>query len=327
MSRGGSQQATLAALAANIGIAVTKFVAFLFTGSSSMLAEGIHSVADSGNQGLLLFGRSRSKRGPTPAHPFGYGRERYFYAFLVSVVLFFGGGLFALYEGYEKISHPHPLESWPWAVGVLLGAIVMEGLSLRTAVRNANELRKDRSWTRYIRDAKAPELPVVLLEDAAALIGLVFALVGVTLALLTGNTMWDGLGSVAIGVLLIVVAVTLARETKSMIIGEAASPETQRSIEDVLRGDDVIAGYTQLRTLHLGPEDLLVAARVTIADHREAEAVAEALGKTEQRIRDRVPIASVVYLQPAPHDAAATSARDDGRDDSGDDSGDDGSLR
>ncbi|MEW9550474.1 cation diffusion facilitator family transporter [Nonomuraea sp. NPDC050783] len=308
MSRGGSQEATLAALAANIGIAVTKFVAFFFTGSSSMLAEGIHSVADSGNQGLLLFGRSRSERRPTPAHPFGYGRERYFYAFLVSVVLFFGGGLFALYEGYEKITHPHPLESWPWAVGVLLGAIVMEGLSLRTAVRNANKLRKDRSWTRYIRDAKAPELPVVLLEDAAALTGLAFALVGVTLALLTGNTVWDGLGSVAIGVLLIIVAVTLARETKSMIIGEAAAPEIQRSIEDVLRNDDVIAGFTQLRTMHLGPEDLLVAVRVTIADHREAEAVAEALGKTEQRIRDRVPIASAVYLQPAPHEAGHPDA-------------------
>ncbi|MEU6730830.1 cation diffusion facilitator family transporter [Nonomuraea wenchangensis] len=302
MSRGGSQQATLAALAANIGIAVMKFVAFLFTGSSSMLAEGIHSVADSGNQGLLLLGRSRSKRGPTPAHPFGYGRERYFYAFLVSVVLFFGGGLFALYEGYEKISHPHPLESWPWAVGVLLGAIVMEGLSLRTAVRNANQLRKNRSWTRYIRDAKAPELPVVLLEDAAALTGLAFALIGVSLALITGNTVYDGVGSVAIGVLLIIVAVTLARETKSMIIGEAASPEIQRSIEDVLRDDDVIAGYTQLRTLHLGPEDLLVAARVTVAGHRESDAVAEALGETERRIRDRVPIASVVYLSPAPAD-------------------------
>ncbi|MEU4514890.1 cation diffusion facilitator family transporter [Nonomuraea wenchangensis] len=300
MSRGGSHQATLAALAANIGIAVMKFVAFLFTGSSSMLAEGIHSVADSGNQGLLLLGRSRSQRLPTPAHPFGYGRERYFYAFLVSVVLFFGGGLFALYEGYEKISHPHPLESWPWAVGVLLGAIVMEGLSLRTAVRNANRLRRNRSWTRYIRDAKAPELPVVLLEDAAALIGLAFALIGVTLALVTGNTVYDGVGSVAIGVLLIIVAVTLARETKSMIIGEAASPEIQRSIEDVLRDDDAIAAYTQLRTLHLGPEDLLVAARVTVAGHRESDAVAEALGETERRIRERVPIASVVYLSPAP---------------------------
>ncbi|GAA2209565.1 cation diffusion facilitator family transporter [Nonomuraea monospora] len=291
----GSQEATLAALAANVGIAVTKFVAYVFTGSSSMLAESIHSVADSGNQGLLLFGRTRAAREPTPDHPFGFGRERYFYAFLVSVVLFFGGGLFALYEGYEKVVHPHPLESWPWAVGVLVAAIVMEGLSLRTAVRNAGRLRRGRSWARYIREAKAPELPVVLLEDTAALAGLAFALVGVTLALLTGNPLFDGLGSIAIGLLLIIVAVTLARETKSMIIGESAAPEIQQAIEDVLRDDAAVSGFTQLRTLHLGPEELLVAARVTVAGNGQ---VAEALRGTEQRIRERVPLTTVVYLQP-----------------------------
>ncbi|NUR91282.1 MAG: cation diffusion facilitator family transporter [Nonomuraea sp.] len=304
MSDDGSHEATLAALAANVGIAVTKFVAFFFTGSSSMLAEGIHSVADSGNQGLLLLGRARAAREPSPSHPFGYGRERYFYAFLVSVVLFFGGGLFALYEGFEKITHPHPLESWPWAIGVLAAAIVMEGLSLRTAVRNAGRSRRGRSWGRFIRESKAPELPVVLLEDAAALTGLAFALVGVTLSLITGNSVFDGIGSVAIGLLLVVVAVTLARETKSMIIGEAATPEMQQAIEDVLCHDPSIRDYTQLRTLHLGPEDLLVAARVTIADGTEAGAVAEALGRTERRIRERVPFTTVVYLQPdAPGDA------------------------
>ncbi|TYB68952.1 cation diffusion facilitator family transporter [Nonomuraea sp. PA05] len=294
----GSQEATLAALAANVGIAVTKFVAYVFTGSSSMLAESIHSVADSGNQGLLLFGRTRAAREPTPDHPFGFGRERYFYAFLVSVVLFFGGGLFALYEGYEKVVHPHPLESWPWAVGVLVAAIVMEGLSLRTAVRNAGRLRRGRSWARYIREAKAPELPVVLLEDTAALAGLALALVGVTLALLTGNPLFDGLGSIAIGLLLIIVAVTLARETKSMIIGESAAPEIQQAIEDVLRDDAAVSGFTQLRTLHLGPEELLVAARVTVADPAGDGQVAEALRGTERRIRERVPLTTVVYLQP-----------------------------
>ena len=176
MSGDGSHQATLAALAANVGVAATKFVAFFFTGSSAMLAEGIHSIADTGNQGLLMLGRRRAKREPSADHPFGYGRERYFYGFLVSLVLFFGGGLFALYEGYEKISGPrHPLESWPWAVGVLVAAIVMESLSLRTAVRNSNRVRDGRSWAGFIRDAKAPELPVVLLEDTAALAGLVFS--------------------------------------------------------------------------------------------------------------------------------------------------------
>jgi cation diffusion facilitator family transporter len=301
VSGDGSQEATLAALAANVGIAATKFVAFFFTGSSAMLAEGIHSVADSGNQGLLMLGRRRARKEPSSDHPFGYGRERYFYGFLVSVVLFFGGGLFALYEGYEKIAHPHPLESWPWAVGVLVAAIVMEGLSLRTAVRNADRVRGRRSWARFIREAKAPELPVVLLEDTAALAGLGFALAGVTAAVLTGNAAFDGVGSLAIGLLLVAVAMTLAKETKSMIIGESASPGVQDTIKEILDNDPSIHGFTQLRTLHLGPEDLLVAARVTMPAEQAADgAAAEALARTERQIRERVPIASAVYLQPTP---------------------------
>lgn len=300
MSGDGSHQATLAALAANVGVAVTKFVAFFFTGSSAMLAEGIHSIADTGNQGLLMLGRRRAAREPSPDHPFGYGRERYFYGFLVSLVLFFGGGLFALYEGYEKIADPRPLESWPWAIGVLVAAIVMEGLSLRTAVRNSNRVRDGRSWPGFIREAKAPELPVVLLEDTAALAGLVFALIGVGLTVLTGNAAFDGLGSIAIGLLLVAVAVTLARETKSMIIGEAAAPAVQDAIEDILDGDPSIQEFTQVRTLHLGPEDLLVAARVTMRPSDDVEGAAQALAETERRIRERVSIASAVYLQPNP---------------------------
>ena len=297
----GSTKATLAALAANVGVAVTKFVAFLFTGSSAMLAEGIHSVADTGNQGLLMLGRRRAGRQPSEEHPFGYGRERYFYGFLVSVVLFFGGGLFALYEGYDKIVHPHPLESWPWAVGVLLAAIVMEGLSLRTAVRKSNPVRAGRSWARFIRDAKAPELPVVLLEDAAALSGLGFALAGVSLTVITGNALFDGLGSIAIGLLLVAVAVILARETKSMIIGESAVPSLQRAIEDVLNDDPSIEGFTHLRTMHLGPEYLLVAARVTMPGPMDPEGCAEALAGTERLIRESVDIEAAVYLQPVPN--------------------------
>lgn len=297
MTSDGSKQATLAALAANSGIAVTKFVAFFFTGSSAMLAEGIHSVADTGNQLLLMLGRKRAGREPSEAHPFGYGRERYFYGFLVSVVLFFGGGLFALYEGYEKIAHPRPLESWAWAVGVLVAAIAMEGFSLRTAVRSSNRVRGGRSWARFIREAKAPELPVVLLEDAAALAGLAFALVGVGLSAVTGNSAFDGGGSIAIGLLLVAVAVILARETKSMIIGEAASPAVQRVIREVLTNDASIREFTHLRTLHLGPEDLLVAVHVTMGSE---EAAAGALSAVEQEIRERVPIASAVYLQPVP---------------------------
>lgn len=305
MSGDGSHQATLAALAANVGVAVTKFVAFFFTGSSAMLAEGIHSIADTGNQGLLMLGRRRAAREPSPDHPFGYGRERYFYGFLVSLVLFFGGGLFALYEGYEKIADPRPLESWPWAIGVLLAAIVMEGLSLRTAVRNSNRVRGDRSWLGFIREAKAPELPVVLLEDTAALAGLVFALIGVGLTVLTGNSAFDGLGSIAIGLLLVAVAVTLARETKSMIIGESAAPAVRDAIEDILDGDPSIEAFTQVRTLHLGPEYLLVAARVTMHSSGDVDGAAQALAETEQRIKEQVSIASAVYLQPTPPEQAA----------------------
>ncbi|NUW38924.1 cation diffusion facilitator family transporter [Nonomuraea rhodomycinica] len=299
MSKDGSEEATVAALAANVGIAVSKFVAFFFTGSSAMLAEGIHSTADSGNQLLLMLGRRQSAHRPSRAHPFGYGGVRYFYGFLVSVVLFFGGGLFALYEGYEKITHPHPLESWPWAIGVLLVAIVMEGMSLRTAVRHSNRVRAGRSWARFVKEAKAPELPVVLLEDAAALAGLAFALVGVTLSLVTGNTQFDGIGSVAIGLLLVVVALVLARETKSMIIGEAASPAVQGAIEDVLQTDPAIRSFTELRTLHLGPDDVLVAARVIMPAEQDMEEASRALADTERRIRDRVPHATTIYLQPA----------------------------
>ncbi|MDR8410177.1 cation diffusion facilitator family transporter [Nonomuraea sp. 3-1Str] len=299
MSRDGSEEATLAALAANVGIAVSKFVAFFFTGSSAMLAEGIHSTADSGNQLLLMLGRRQSAHKPSRAHPFGYGAVRYFYGFLVSVVLFFGGGLFALYEGYEKIIHPHPLESWPWAIGVLLVAIVMEGLSLRTAVRHSNEVRAGRSWARFVKEAKAPELPVVLLEDTAALAGLAFALAGVTLSLVTGNTAFDGMGSVAIGLLLVIVSFTLARETKSMIIGEAASPAVLGAIEDVLHSDPSIRSFTELRTLHLGPDDVLVAARVIMPAEQGVNEASRALADTERRIRDRVPLATTIYLQPA----------------------------
>ncbi|GLW09257.1 transporter [Microtetraspora sp. NBRC 13810] len=312
MAKDGGTVATIAALAANAGIAVSKFVAFLFTGSSAMLAEGIHSVADTGNQGLLLLGRSRAARGPSTAHPFGHGRERYFYAFLVSVVLFFGGGLFALYEGYEKVTHPHPLESWPWAIGVLLVAVVLESLSLRTGVRESNLVRRNRSWAQFIRQAKAPELPVLILEDTAALLGLVFALAGVAATVITGEPMFDGLGSIAIGVLLVAVAVVLAVETKSMIIGESASPEVRRAIREVLDADPLIRDIAQLRTMHLGPDEVLVAARVVLAPSAGGtETAAEALAGTESRLRDRVPLVSSVYLQPATASVAGDGEEED----------------
>ncbi|MGH3344714.1 MAG: cation diffusion facilitator family transporter [Carbonactinosporaceae bacterium] len=298
MSTGGGKKAIVAALAANLGIAVSKFVAFLLSGSASMLAESLHSVADSGNQGLLLLGGRRARRSATAEHPFGYGRDRYFYAFVVSVVLFTLGGLFALYEGYEKIRHPHELAEWYWPIGVLLVAIVMESFSLRTAVIESNQVRGSQSWVEFVRRAKAPELPVVLLEDLAALIGLMLALAGVSLAALTGNPLWDGVGSMSIGALLVVIAVILAAETKSMLIGEAATRSDIAKIEAALRAEPGVRRIIHMRTMHLGPDELLVAAKFAIRRWDSAADVANTINTAEGRIREAVPIARVIYLEP-----------------------------
>jgi cation diffusion facilitator family transporter len=303
MSAEGGAKAIIAALTANLGIAATKFVAFVLTGSSSMLAEAIHSVADSGNQGLLLLGGRRAERDATPKHPFGYGRERYIYAFIVAVVLFTVGGLFALYEGYHKISHPEPIDTWQWVpIVVLVVAIGLETYSFVTAIRESNKIRGTRSWWRFVRTAKAPELPVVLLEDLGALIGLVLALFGVGLTLITHNGVWDGIGTVAIGVLLVTIAVFLAVETKSLLLGEAATVEHVRQIERaILQGDGDGPGIERIihmRTLHLGPEELLVAAKVAVGRDDNAVEVARTIDAAERRIRGAVPIARVIYLEP-----------------------------
>ena len=299
MSASGGNRAIVAALAANLGIAVTKFVAYLLTGSSSMLAESIHSVADSGNQGLLLVGGRRSRRAATPDHPFGYGRERYIYAFIVSIVLFSVGGLFALYEGWHKLQDPHPIDEWKWVpVVVLLAAIAMESFSFRTAIVESNHVRGDQSWVQFVRHAKAPELPVVLLEDLGALIGLVLALFGVGLTLITDDGTWDGLGTVSIGVLLVVIAFVLALETKSLLLGEGAAPDAVRRIEAALLADDSVVRVIHMRTLHLGPDELLVAAKIAVRHDDTAAEVARAIDAAEVRIRDAVPIARVIYLEP-----------------------------
>jgi cation diffusion facilitator family transporter len=299
VSAGGGTRAIIAALSANLGIALTKFLAFGLTGSSSMLAEAIHSVADSGNQLLLLVGGKRSRREATARHPFGYGRERYIYAFIVSVVLFTVGGLFAIYEGIHKIQHPEPIDSWRWMPeAVLLVAIALEGFSFRTAVRETNLIRGDASWVQFVRHARAPELPVVLLEDSAALIGLLFALIGVGLTLITGDGVWDGVGTLGIGLLLVAVALILAIETKSLLIGEAATAEQVDAIESALAGVPQVERVIHMRTLHLGPEELLVAAKISVAHDETAGAVAKAIDTAEARIREAVPIARVIYLEP-----------------------------
>ncbi|MFE1322630.1 cation diffusion facilitator family transporter [Kitasatospora phosalacinea] len=298
MSTEGGTKALVAALTANLGIAVSKFVAFAFSGSSSMLAEGVHSIADSGNQVLLLVGGKRSQRDATEQHPFGYGRERYVYGFLVSIVLFSVGGMFAIYEGYEKIAHPHELENWYWPVGVLVFAILLEGYSFLTAYREASKDKGRHGWSAYIRRAKAPELPVVLLEDTGALIGLVLALGGVGLTAATGDAVWDGIGTLCIGVLLVVIALVLALETKSLLIGESADAEVVVKIREALVDHDTVTSVIHMRTLHVGPEELLVAAKIGVNAEDSAAVVAEAIDLAEARVRKAVPIARAIYLEP-----------------------------
>jgi cation diffusion facilitator family transporter len=296
---GGGTTAILAALVANVGIAIAKFIAFLVTGASSMLAEAIHSVADSGNQVLLLVGGKRAKREATPQHPFGFGRDRYVYSFIVAIVLFSVGGLFAIYEGVHKLQHPEELKSPAWAIGVLVIAIVLESFSLRTAMKETNEVRKPgESYWAFIRHARAPELPVVLLEDTAALTGLVLALLGVGLSTVTGNAVFDGLGTVAIGLLLVAVAAILAVETKSLLLGESATPEMQRRIVAAIGEGEEVQSVIHMRTQHLGPEELLVAAKIAVRSDDTAASVARAIDAAERRIRAAVPIARVIYLEP-----------------------------
>jgi cation diffusion facilitator family transporter len=273
-------------------------VAFFITGSASMLAEGVHSVADSGNQLLLLLGRRRARRDRTEEHPFGFGRERYFYAFIVAVVLFTVGALFSVYEGIHKITHPEPVHS-PVVAFVVLGlAVVMESFSLRTAVRESREERDGENWLVFIRHAKAPELPAILLEDMAALTGLLLATAGVALTVITGDEAWDGAGSLAIGALLAGVAVILAVEMKSLLIGESAGPGTERAIVTALEAGPEVECVIHLRTLHLGPETLLVTAKIAVRPCDRAEDVAAGIDAAERRVRAAVPIARVIYLEP-----------------------------
>lgn len=297
MSASGGAKAIVAALAANAGIAVAKFIGFAVTGSSSMLAEGVHSIADTGNQGLLLFGRRRAARVATPEHPFGYGRDRFFYSFVVALMLFTLGSVFAIYEGVHKIVEPEELSSPIVAVIILVVAIALEGYSFRTAVGESRELKGDATWWGFIRQSVNPELPVVLLEDTGALIGLVLALAGVGLTILTGEPVWDGVGTVCIGVLLGVIAVILIVETKSLLIGEGARAPLVRTISDALVGGPV-ERVIHLRTQYLGPEELLVAAKIAVSSALPTEVIAEAIDHAEGRLRAAVPEARLVYLEP-----------------------------
>ncbi|MFD2471107.1 cation diffusion facilitator family transporter [Amycolatopsis silviterrae] len=297
MSTGGGTKAIIAALAANAGIAVAKFVGFVVTGSSSMLAEAVHSLADTSNQGLLLLGQKTSKRRATREHPFGFGRDRYFYSFIVALMLFTLGAAFALYEGIHKIIEPQPLETPVVAVIILVVAICLEGYSFYTAMGESRKIKGNASWWRFIRQAKEPELPVVLLEDSGALLGLVFALLGVGLSVLTGDPVFDGIGTVLIGVLLGVIAIILIVEMKSLLIGEGATETDLATIVDELAAGKV-ERVIHIRTQYLGPDELLVAAKLALVPGLDTAAIAGAIDDAEARVRAKVPVATLIYLEP-----------------------------
>lgn len=296
---GHGTRAVVAALLANLGIAVAKFVGFLVTRSGSMLAESVHSVADSGNQALLLLGGRRARRAPTPEHPFGFGRERYFWAFVVAIILFSVGGMFAVYEGIEKLRHPHELSSTGVAIAILVVGLVLEGLSLRTAVREADEVRdKQSSWWAFIRHSKSAELPVVLLEDLAAGIGLALALAAVVVSSATGDPVWDAIGTLVIGVLLVAVALVLGVEMKGLLIGESASPADQERIVAAIEVEPSVRRIIHMRTQHIGPDELLVGAKVELVPDLTVAEAAEAVNRVEDGVRRAVPAARMIYIEP-----------------------------
>jgi len=293
----GGKKAILAAFFANLGISIIKFLAFLATGAASLLAESLHSVADTGNQALLLLGSKRSKRKPTPEHPFGFGPERYFWSFVVALVLFSVGGLFALYEGIEKLRHPHELTSPIWGFVVLTIAICLETYSLRTAVVETNQVKGKRSYWKFITTSKHPELPVVLLEDIGAMLGLLMALGGLSAATITGNTRFDAIGSIAIGILLIVIAFILIREMKSLLIGESVDPEVAAKIRTAIEQGDEVNKIIHLRTMHVGPDDILLAVKVECKG-QSATDIADAINAVESRVRQAVPETKMIYIEP-----------------------------
>ncbi|WP_136708167.1 cation diffusion facilitator family transporter [Agromyces sp. H66] len=297
MSASGGTRAIIAAFLANTGIALTKFVAWFFSGSASMLAEAVHSVADAGNQLLLILGGRQAKKKADMEHPFGYGRERYVYAFVVAIILFSVGGIFSIYEGVDKLQHPHPLENWWLPMLVLSIAIALESFSLRTAVVESNHVRGKQSWVQFVRHAKAPELPVVLLEDIAALLGLVFAFIAVGLTVLTGDPLFDAIGTLMIGTLLILVAIILGIETKSLLVGEGATQADHAKIERAILAGPEAERIIHMKTLYLGPDELLVAAKVGFHADRRLLEVSTATNVIEQRIREAVPAARVIYVE------------------------------
>lgn len=306
MAHGNSKKAIFAGLAANVGIGLIKFVAFALTGLSSMLTEGIHSMADSGNGVLLLIGDKRATKAATKTHNFGYGRERYIFSFVVAIILFSAGGLFSLYEAYEKITEAlaghgeHAIEGWKQWVPfvVLLISILLEGWSLKTAMAESSVLKGKHSWYGFIRRAKNPELPVVLLENLAAVVGLLFALGAVTMTMVTGDIIYDGIGAAMIGGLLTVMAGVLMVEMKSLLVGESVTEDENAAIERALLETDGVEAVIYVKTQHLSPEEVLVGAKVAIDPSDSGREIADIIDEAEEAIREVVPSAAHIFIEP-----------------------------
>ena len=300
MAAGGEHgsKAVVAALIGNSGIAVAKFIGFLVTRSSSMLAESVHSVADAGNQALLLLGARQAKKDADEEHQFGYGRERYFWSFVVALILFALGSAFAVYEGIEKIRHPHEISNVGVALGILGFAICLEAWSFRTAVVEARPLKGDLSWWQFIRRSRTPELPVVLLEDFGAQTGLVIAFVAITISKVFDAPVWDGIGTLSIGLLLGVIAIILVIEMRSLLIGEGARPRDMAKIVAAIENGSHVDHLIHIRTQHLGPNELLVGAKVAFDPGLSVAELASAVDEVEAAVRAEVPYARPLYIEP-----------------------------
>lgn len=295
----GSRKAIFAAFLANLGIAIAKFVGFAITRSSGMLAEAAHSLADTGNQALLLLGSRRAKRAATREMPFGHGRERYFWSFIVALVLFSMGGLFALYEGIQKLAHPHETHNLPLAIGILGVAILLETYSLRTALKEVHHVKPaGMSLWGFIRHSRSPELPVVLLEDIGAEIGLFLAMGGVLLSHFTHNPRWDSVASICIGVLLTVIAIILAIEMKASLLGESATEEAEERIRTAVGSHPRVRSIIHLKTQHIGPDELIVGVKVEFDHSLTMPELALAIDSVEEAVRAAEPTAATIYIEP-----------------------------
>ena len=285
------------ALGANFLIFVAKFAAALITGSGAMMAEAVHSLADCGNQLLLLLGMRQAQRPPSPDYPLGHGREIYFWSFLVALMLFSVGGMFSMYEGWHKFHHPEPLQQPMWAIFVLLFSVVAEGVSMRTCMQEAAKAREGRSLWQWFRQSRQSELIVIFGENLAALLGLVVALVAIVATMLTGNSMYDAIGTVLIGALLIVVAVFVAIEVKALLIGQSVEPAMHRAIYAYFNARPEVKGVFSLITLQMG-QDVMVAVQAEMDFSLRGDALVAQINAVESGLREQFPQVKWLFFEP-----------------------------